>query len=278
MTRACRGFVYAASTMGVTGARTSVDGDARALVERTRVVTDLPVCVGLGVSTGAQAAELAAYADGVIVGSALVAHAERPRGTRRPARRVAGTDDRAGRGSEDEAMSTEMDGATPVDGRRRALGGARARARRRRHSWRGCSSASCSSSRASSRSATRSPPSAPCRPTRCFPDERRQVRSAWACPSSRSSSACCSCSACSPGRSRSPRPCSWWRSSSASRRPGRAGSPSTAAASAAGARSARTETKYPQEIARDAVFALAGAWLWWRPRTLASLDRYLFGH
>ena len=39
-----------------------------------------------------------------------------------------------------------------------------------------------------------------------------------------------------------------------------------------------TETKYPQEIARDAVFALAGAWLWWRPRTLASLDRYLFGH
>ncbi len=44
----------------------------RGLVERTRVVTDLPVCVGLGVSTGAQAAELAAYADGVIVGSALV--------------------------------------------------------------------------------------------------------------------------------------------------------------------------------------------------------------
>ena len=38
------------------------------------------------------------------------------------------------------------------------------------------------------------------------------------------------------------------------------------------------ETKYPQEIARDVAFALAGAWLWWRPRTLASLDRYLFGH
>ncbi len=38
------------------------------------------------------------------------------------------------------------------------------------------------------------------------------------------------------------------------------------------------ETKYPQEIARDASFALAGAWLWWRPRTLASLDRFLFGH
>jgi hypothetical protein len=38
------------------------------------------------------------------------------------------------------------------------------------------------------------------------------------------------------------------------------------------------ETRYPQEIARDVVFALAGAWLVWRPRTLASLDRVLFGH
>ena len=38
------------------------------------------------------------------------------------------------------------------------------------------------------------------------------------------------------------------------------------------------DTKYPQEIARDASFALAGAWLWWRPRSLASLDRILFGH
>jgi tryptophan synthase alpha chain len=72
VTGACRGFVYAASTMGVTGARTSIDTDARGLVERVRAVTDAPVCVGLGVSTGDQAAELAAYADGVIVGSALV--------------------------------------------------------------------------------------------------------------------------------------------------------------------------------------------------------------
>jgi uncharacterized membrane protein YphA (DoxX/SURF4 family) len=39
-----------------------------------------------------------------------------------------------------------------------------------------------------------------------------------------------------------------------------------------------TETKYPLEIVRDVVFALAGAWLWWRPRSLASLDRILFGH
>lgn len=69
---ACRGFVYAASTMGVTGTRTSVGSAAADLVERTRAVTDVPVCVGLGVSTGAQAAEVGAYADGVIVGSALV--------------------------------------------------------------------------------------------------------------------------------------------------------------------------------------------------------------
>jgi tryptophan synthase alpha chain len=68
----CRGFVYAASTMGVTGARASVGAAAARLVERTRSVTDLPVCVGLGVSTGAQAAEVAAFADGVIVGSAFV--------------------------------------------------------------------------------------------------------------------------------------------------------------------------------------------------------------
>jgi tryptophan synthase alpha chain len=71
-TRHCRGFVYAASTMGVTGARASVGGAAETLVRRVREVTDLPVCVGLGVSSGAQAAEVAGFADGVIVGSAFV--------------------------------------------------------------------------------------------------------------------------------------------------------------------------------------------------------------
>jgi tryptophan synthase alpha chain len=71
-TEACRGFVYAASTMGVTGAREAVGEGARVLVERVRAVADIPVCVGLGVSTGRQAAEVAAFADGVIVGSALV--------------------------------------------------------------------------------------------------------------------------------------------------------------------------------------------------------------
>lgn len=67
-----RGWVYAASTMGVTGARASVDDHARALVERTRAAGAERVCVGLGVSTGAQARDIAGYADGVIVGSALV--------------------------------------------------------------------------------------------------------------------------------------------------------------------------------------------------------------
>ncbi|WP_031159977.1 tryptophan synthase subunit alpha [Streptosporangium roseum] len=68
----CTGFVYAASLMGVTGARESVGEAAQGLVERTRLQTDMPVCVGLGVGTGKQAAEVARYADGVIVGSAFI--------------------------------------------------------------------------------------------------------------------------------------------------------------------------------------------------------------
>lgn len=68
----CTGFVYAASLMGVTGARESVNSAAEGLVKRTRAHTELPVCVGLGVGTGAQAAEVAGYADGVIVGSAFI--------------------------------------------------------------------------------------------------------------------------------------------------------------------------------------------------------------
>ena len=70
---ASRGFVCAASTMGVTGARESVSGTAESLVARVRALApDMPVCVGLGVSNGNQAAEVAAFADGVIVGSAFV--------------------------------------------------------------------------------------------------------------------------------------------------------------------------------------------------------------
>lgn len=67
-----RGFVYAAAVMGVTGARTTSSDLAGPLVARTKATTDLPVGVGIGVSTGDQAAEIGAFADGVIVGSALV--------------------------------------------------------------------------------------------------------------------------------------------------------------------------------------------------------------
>jgi tryptophan synthase alpha chain len=71
-TAACRGFVYATAVMGVTGAREATSDLAAPLVERTRTVTDLPVGVGLGVSDGDQAADVARFADGVIVGSAFV--------------------------------------------------------------------------------------------------------------------------------------------------------------------------------------------------------------
>jgi tryptophan synthase alpha chain len=70
---ACRGFVYATSVMGVTGARDRTSDAAPALVARIKAVTTTPVAVGLGVRDGRQAASVGAYADGVIVGSALVA-------------------------------------------------------------------------------------------------------------------------------------------------------------------------------------------------------------
>jgi tryptophan synthase alpha chain len=70
---ACRGFVYATSVMGVTGARDTTSDAAPALVGRVRAThADIPVGVGLGVRDGAQAAAVGSYADGVIVGSALV--------------------------------------------------------------------------------------------------------------------------------------------------------------------------------------------------------------
>jgi tryptophan synthase alpha chain len=70
--QASRGFIYAASTMGVTGARDAVSVAAPELVRRVKAVSDIPVGVGLGVRSREQAAEIGAYADGVIVGSALV--------------------------------------------------------------------------------------------------------------------------------------------------------------------------------------------------------------
>lgn len=72
VTAKCSGFVYVASVMGVTGARTSVSAGAADLVARVRRTTSLPVAVGLGVSTREQAKGVAAYADGVIVGSAFI--------------------------------------------------------------------------------------------------------------------------------------------------------------------------------------------------------------
>ncbi|MGY2085093.1 tryptophan synthase subunit alpha [Blastococcus sp. SYSU DS0539] len=81
-TAASRGFVYVASTMGVTGTRATVSDAAQTLVTRTREARpDIALCVGLGVSNGAQAAELAAFADGVIVGSAYVRELLEGRGT-----------------------------------------------------------------------------------------------------------------------------------------------------------------------------------------------------
>ncbi|MBO3737173.1 tryptophan synthase subunit alpha [Actinoplanes flavus] len=69
----CRGFVYATALMGVTGARKAVSSQAPELVARIRSIDpEMPVGVGLGVGNGRQAAEVAAFADGVIVGSALI--------------------------------------------------------------------------------------------------------------------------------------------------------------------------------------------------------------
>lgn len=69
---ASQGFVYCVATYGVTGARESVSDTARELVERLRPLTDLPLLVGVGVGTPEQATQVASFADGAIVGSALM--------------------------------------------------------------------------------------------------------------------------------------------------------------------------------------------------------------
>ncbi len=69
---ASRGFVYAVSTMGITGARSDVDAAARALVSRLKDAGAENACVGIGISTSEQVHEVLQYADGAIVGSALV--------------------------------------------------------------------------------------------------------------------------------------------------------------------------------------------------------------
>jgi tryptophan synthase alpha chain len=67
-----RGFVYAVARMGVTGERESLGAETADVVRRVREVTDVPVCVGVGVSTPTQARAVCGIADGVVVGSALV--------------------------------------------------------------------------------------------------------------------------------------------------------------------------------------------------------------
>ncbi len=67
-----RGFVYAVSTMGITGARSDVDAAAKTLVARLKEQGAPVACVGVGISNAQQVAEVLDYADGAIVGSALV--------------------------------------------------------------------------------------------------------------------------------------------------------------------------------------------------------------
>jgi tryptophan synthase alpha chain len=70
--RAAHGFVYCVATYGVTGARTGLDETARSVVEAVRPHTDLPLLVGVGIATPEVAAQACSFADGVIVGSAMM--------------------------------------------------------------------------------------------------------------------------------------------------------------------------------------------------------------
>lgn len=72
ITRDPRGFIYCVSVTGVTGAREDVSTEARSMIQNFRNYTDLPLALGFGISTPEQAKETAEYADGVIIGSALV--------------------------------------------------------------------------------------------------------------------------------------------------------------------------------------------------------------
>jgi len=67
-----KGFIYIVSSLGVTGTRDSISSDIKSLVQRVRKNTDVPCAVGFGISTPAQAAEMADISDGAIVGSAIV--------------------------------------------------------------------------------------------------------------------------------------------------------------------------------------------------------------
>jgi tryptophan synthase alpha chain len=77
---ASKGFIYAVSRTGVTGARQELADDAEKLVRRLRRVSKLPVAVGFGISNAEQFAEVGKFADAVVVGSAIVETIERSRG------------------------------------------------------------------------------------------------------------------------------------------------------------------------------------------------------
>jgi tryptophan synthase alpha chain len=70
--RNARGFIYLVSVTGVTGERREISNDLGALIARVRAHTSAPVCVGFGIGTPEQAAQVGQLADGVIVGSACV--------------------------------------------------------------------------------------------------------------------------------------------------------------------------------------------------------------
>jgi len=78
--QASRGFVYAVSRTGVTGARQQLAADAQKLVRRLRRVTKLPIALGFGISTREQFDEVGKFADAVVIGSAIVETIERNRG------------------------------------------------------------------------------------------------------------------------------------------------------------------------------------------------------
>jgi tryptophan synthase alpha chain len=75
--RQARGFIYAVSRAGVTGARDEMTGDAETLVKRVRSVSDLPLAVGFGISTAEQVREVWRFADAAVIGSAIVSQIER---------------------------------------------------------------------------------------------------------------------------------------------------------------------------------------------------------
>ena len=77
ITQRARGFIYAVSRAGVTGARDEITPDAETLVKRVRSVSDLPVAVGFGISTAEQVREVWCFADAAVVGSAIVSQIEK---------------------------------------------------------------------------------------------------------------------------------------------------------------------------------------------------------